>query len=121
MTQNTSYSFLTPGGDQSNNRTNWIEIVHCFENCHANVGYYTIGFCMGNLLIMLASYIVFAQTVAILVWHLDRKGANELATYRSAATWLLFCLILFEFMVAMRYTFNLLPVLGFVEGVLVVE
>lgn len=85
----------------------WINSVNCFEQ-HASGGTdYSIGYCLGNLMIQLCSYVLMAQVVALLAWHMQRKGWLSWGTYSNSKTWLLLLLVAFVFIVTLRYTFNL--------------
>ena len=56
---------------------------------------------------MVASYCSLAACVLLLVVQLKIKGWKQLQTYKKNKTWIFILLVLFEFSVALRYTFNL--------------
>jgi hypothetical protein len=47
------------------------------------------------------------QASCLLAWHLQSKGWGNRSSYANSKTWMLILVILFEFLVAVRYTFNL--------------
>ena len=96
-------------------------VVDCFHKQQADEEYYTVGYCTGNLIIELCSYLVFAQCVCIFVWHLKKKGITSKETYYSSATYLLTGMIIFEFIVLCRYTFNMYAWYSFYMGLMVFQ
>ena len=58
-------------------------------------------------MIQICSIVLAVQASCLLVWHLKLKGWGNLKSYANIKTWMLILVILFELLVAVRYTFNL--------------
>ncbi len=85
----------------------WYNSMSCFAYEQAGARDYTIGYCMGNILIQIFSIVLTVQAILLLVWRLQAEGWGNLSTYANSQTCLLILVIFFEFLVAVRYTFNL--------------
>jgi len=82
----------------------WYNSAQCFANVRSGQPYYTNGYCIGNIIIQVSSISMLVYVCALLKWHINNKG---ICNSKNLKTWILSMLIIFEFLVFIRYTFNL--------------
>lgn len=85
----------------------WINAAYCFEQYSQGAYAFTWGYCTGNLLIEFVSTVLLAQTIALLVWQLDRAGWCSRKTWADVKTWLFLLMTVYLLLVVLKYTFTL--------------
>jgi hypothetical protein len=87
----------------------------CFDDVRAGTQYYTNGYCVGNILIQISAVIALIYISFLFVWHMNQKGWSQCKSWARVKTWILVLLLIFEFIVVIRYTFNMykLPIYEF--------
>lgn len=86
-----------------------INLIECYQQVHnitLNPNYYTNGYCTGNLLILILSAISLVACILLTIWHFG-KHSYKFATFKKEATWILISLVIFEFILFIRYLFYL--------------
>ena len=85
----------------------WLNSANCFQQRREGGFAYTWGYCTGNILIMVTSFVSLVATLMLLSWHLGTQGWLKLETYKKTKTWVFLLLSLNLFTVVLRYTFLL--------------
>jgi hypothetical protein len=57
--------------------------------------------------VQLAAIIALAYISVLFAWHMKRKGWGRSKTWTRPKTWIFILLLIYEFMVVLRYTFNM--------------
>lgn len=73
---------------------------------------YTMGYCVGNTVILICATVSLVACTLLLVWHFTSHSPCRLSTYKKEATWIFIFLVIFEVFLFLRYFFYMyeLPV-----------
>lgn len=89
----------------------WLNSVVCFRKASNPEEYvgegYTVGYCTGNLIILVTSLISLTASSALTWWHMRDSGWLKLSTYKKHKTWIFLLISIYMFSVVIRYVFNM--------------
>ena len=90
----------------ANEYAGFFQPIECFERINAGRAGYGYVYCVGNCLILTASFVNTLLVTFILIHHLRIKGAGSCKTYIKVKSLILLLMILFEASVCWRYLVN---------------
>ena len=88
----------------SSTQTIQFNFVQCFNQIE---GTNTVGFCVGNLLLVVSAWVTMVFCAMLFTFHMNRTGWCTLKTYKDTATYISMFLLFYVIVIVFKYTLTL--------------